>query len=108
VSVALLIIDSALGLGIVGVSLYGGSRLPAGARLPLHLGPAGYTNWQPRNVALVLWPATAVVVFVIVLVSTRHQDGKQTLPIVLTIALAVILLSYLGALRAALSRSGGE
>ena len=40
-SVATLIIDSALLLGIVGVSLYGRATLPAGARLPLHFGPAG-------------------------------------------------------------------
>jgi hypothetical protein len=108
-SAVLLVVDVVLLLGIVGVSLYGGSRLPAGARLPLHFGPAGYTNWQPKNVALVLWPAIAVVVCVITIV-TRHQrhNGPLTFPVVLTIILAVVLLSYLGALRAALNRSGRD
>ena len=106
-SVVLLVIDGVLLVGIVGVSLYGASRLPAGARLPLHFGPAGYTNWQPKIVALVLWPAAAVVVCVITIV-TRHgrHNGPLTFPVVLTIVLAVVLFSYLGALRAALNRSG--
>jgi hypothetical protein len=106
-SVVLLVIDGVLLLGIVGVSLYGSAHLPAGARLPLHFGPAGYTNWQPKNVALVLWPAIAVGVCVITIV-TRHgrHNGPLTFPVVLTIILALVLLSYLGALRAALSRSG--
>jgi hypothetical protein len=107
-SVVLLVIDVVLLLGIVAVSLYGAGHLPAGARLPLHLGPAGYTNWQPKNVALVIWPAIAVVVCVITIVVGQHKQhhGSQTLPVVLTIVLAVVLLSYLGALRAALNRSG--
>jgi hypothetical protein len=106
-SVVLLVVDGFLLLTVVGVSLYGSAHLPAGARLPLHLGPAGYTNWQPKNVALVLWPAAAVVVCVITIV-TRHQkhNGPLTFPLVLTIILAIVLLSYLGALRAALNRSG--
>jgi len=106
-NIVMLIADGALLLGIVGTSAYGASRLPAGAQLPLHFGPAGYTNWQPKNFALVLWPALGVVLFVILIVTGR-RPGSQTVPIVLTIALAVMLLSHLGAIRAALARSGGE
>ena len=109
-SVATLIIDSALLLGIVGVSLYGRATLPAGARLPLHFGPAGYTNWQQKTIALVLWPATAVVLYVVLVVGSRSQHDAAgrglSLPIGLTIALALILVNYVGAVRAALNRSG--
>lgn len=109
-NVATLIIDSALLLGIVGVSLYGRATLPAGAQLPLHFGPAGYTNWQQKSIALVLWPATAVVVYVVLIVTSRSQHGAGShglsLPIGLTIALAVILVNYAGAVRAAVGRSG--
>jgi hypothetical protein len=107
-SVVLLVVDVVLLLGVVGVSLYGSAHLPAGARMPLHLGPTGYTNWQPKNVALVLWPATAVVVCVITIVTGQHKHGSKTLPAVLTIVLAVVLLGFLGALRAALNRGGRD
>jgi hypothetical protein len=48
-SVVLLVIDGVLLVGIVGVSLYGASRLPAGARLPLHFGPPGTPTGSPRS-----------------------------------------------------------
>jgi hypothetical protein len=108
-NVATLIISAALLLGIVGVSVYGAAALPAGAQLPLHFGPAGYTNWQQKTFGLVLWPATAVVVYVVLIVSGRnqHDTGSHglSLPVGLTIALALILVNYVGAARAALSRS---
>ena len=52
---ATLVIDSVLLFGIICVSVYGAAILPAGARVPLHLGPAGYTNWVPRSFGLVTW-----------------------------------------------------
>jgi hypothetical protein len=109
-TIATVIIDSALLLGIVGVSLCGAATLPAGAQLPLHFGPAGYTNWQQKAVALVLWPVTAVVVDVVLIVSSHGQHDTAShglsLPVGLTIALAVILINYVGAVRAAVARSG--
>jgi hypothetical protein len=105
-----MIIHSALLLGIVGVSLYGSVALPAGAQLPLRFGAAGYTNWQQKTIALVLWPVTAVVVYIMLIVSGRSEHDTsshgQSLPVGLTIALALILVNCVGPVRAALGRSG--
>jgi hypothetical protein len=108
-NIATLIIDSVLLLGIICVSGYGAKILPAGAQLPLHFGPAGYNNWAPRNVGLLAWPALGAVVFVILVVQARsHHAGGHgpSLPIVLTLALALMLLNHVGAIRAAVNRSG--
>jgi hypothetical protein len=109
-SISILIIGSVLLFGIVCVSVYGARVLPADSRLPLHFGPAGYTNWQSRNVALLIWPVTAVAVFVIIIVSARNQHPGSghglPLPLGLTVALVLILVNFVGAIRAALNRSG--
>jgi hypothetical protein len=111
-SVVTLSIDGVLLLGIICVSVYGARILAAGAELPLHFGPAGYTNWQPRNFALVMWPALAVVVYVIVAVTGRshHAHGGHglPLPVGLTAVLAIMLVNHVGAVRAALNRSGRD
>jgi hypothetical protein len=109
-SVALLVIDSLLLLGMVGVSLYGASALPPGARVPVHFGPGAYNNWVPKSVGLLLWPLGGGVVYGILAVHARSQqaDGGSGLPAGLTIALAVMLATEVGALRVALSRGGRE
>jgi hypothetical protein len=107
---ATLIIDTVLLLAIVGVSVYGAVTLPNDAELPLHLGPAGYTNWQRKNFALVLWPALAVAVYLILVVSGHGQQGTSgrglPLPIGLTVVLAIMLASHVGALNVAIRRGG--
>ncbi len=109
-SVVTLTIDSVLLLGIIGVSLRGAAILPAGAQLPMHFGPGGYTNWRPKNVGLVMCPAVGVVVFVILVTTARNQQANSghglPLPIGLTVALAILLANQVGAIRAALKRSG--
>jgi hypothetical protein len=96
------IVLSVLLLGTVGVSLYGAAVLPPTAQWPLHLGPAGYGNWVPRNVGLLMGPAVAAVLYVILLVTARSSG----LPTGLAIALALMLANQIGALKAALTRSG--
>jgi hypothetical protein len=108
-SVLTLIIDSVLLLGIVGASLYGAAHLPAGARMPTHLGPGGYNNWQPKAFALLTWPVVGAGIFVVLAVTGRnHQHSSDSLPIGLTIALALMLVNEIGALRAALSQGGRQ
>jgi hypothetical protein len=108
VSLITLIIDGVLLLGTVSVSLYGATALPATAQWPLHLGPGGYGNWVPRNVGLLMGPAFATVIFAILVITARSQqaDGGSGLPGGLTAALVIMLANQVGALRAALSRSG--
>jgi hypothetical protein len=109
-SVVTLIIDAVLLIGIVAVSLYGGTHLPAGARMPTHLGPGGYGNWQPKTFALVTYPliGTGIFVYLAVTAKSHQQSGNSGLPIGLTVALAVILAGQIGALRAALNSGGRE
>lgn len=109
-SLITLIIDSVLLLGIVAVSLYGAAVLPPAAQWPLHLGPGGYGNWVPRNVGLLMGPAIATIIYVILAIAARSQQaaGGSGLPVGLTAALAVMVPNQIGALRAALSRSGGN
>ena len=109
-SLATLIIDTVLLLAMIGTSVYGAVTLPPDARLPLHLGPAGYTNWQPRNVALVAWPAIGTVIYVILIVAAERHHGSSghgvPLNVGLSVVLAIMLASHVGALQAAIRRSG--
>ncbi len=109
-SVVTLVIDAVLLLGLVGTSLYGATHLPAGARMPTHLGPGGYGNWQPKAFALVSYPLVGAGIFTYLAVTAKsHQhSGNTGLPIGLTVALALILFTQIGALRAALGSSGRE
>jgi hypothetical protein len=105
-----LAIDGVLLFGIICVSVYGAAILPAGARVPLHLGPGGYTNWVPRSFGLVTWSVIGAVVFVIVIVQTRshHAAGGHGPPagVILSLVLALVLANHVGAVRAAVNRSG--
>jgi hypothetical protein len=109
-SITLLVIDSLLLLGMIGVSLYGASALPPGARVPIHFGLGAFNNWVPKSVGLVLWPAGGAVVYVILALNARSQQasGGSGLPTGLTIALVVMLATQIGALKVALSRGGHE
>jgi hypothetical protein len=107
---AVLIIDSLLLLGILCVSIYGASALPAGARVPIHFGPSLFNNWVPKNVALVMWPIGGVVAYVISIAVARNQQaqggGSSAATIVPTVLLAVILVTHVVALRISLARGG--
>jgi hypothetical protein len=103
------IIDSVMLLGIVAVSVYGATVLPPAAQWPLHLGPGGYGNWVPRNVGLLMGPAIAMIIYVTLAITARGQQavgGGSGLPDGLTVVLAVMVPNQIGALRAALGRSG--
>jgi hypothetical protein len=106
----LFVAESLILVGTIGVSLYGATVLPPTAQWPLHLGPAGYGNWVPRNVGLLTDPAIATAIYVILLVTahTQQPDAGAGLPTGLTIALAATLANQLGALKAAQSRSAGK
>ncbi|HXW44365.1 MAG TPA: hypothetical protein VEL03_06245 [Streptosporangiaceae bacterium] len=103
-----LITGGALVLAIICVSLYGAATLPPGAQVPVHFGLGGYNRWLPKNLGLALWPALGVVVYVIILV-TGHDKGVHGSPTVgLSIALAVMLVTQIGALTLARRRSNSS
>jgi hypothetical protein len=98
-----LIIGGVLLCAIIGVSLYGAATLPPGAQVPIHFGPGGYNRWLPKKAGLALWPALAVVVYVVVVVT--GDKGIHGSPATgLTIGLGVILVTQIGALAAAVGR----
>jgi hypothetical protein len=104
-----LILDGVLLAAIICVSLYGAATLPAGARVPVHFGSIGaYNHWIPKNIALVMWPAAAVLVYVILIVTTRPAASGSGPSTGLTIALVVMLVTHSGALRIAKSRGGPD
>lgn len=72
-----LVIDSVLLLGIIAVSLYGAAVLPPAAQWPLHLGPGGYGNWVPRNVGLLMGPAIATIIYVMLAITARSVSNAS-------------------------------
>jgi hypothetical protein len=102
-----LIIDGVAVLAMIGVSLYGRASLPPGAQIPVHFGPGGYNRWVSKNAGLTLWPAIGVLVYVILIVTSRDAGTHGSPTIGLTIALCVILVTQIGALAVALRRSRG-
>jgi hypothetical protein len=101
-----LIIDGAALLAMIGVSLYGRVSLPAGAQMPVHFGPGGYNRWVSKGVGLTLWPAIGVLIYVIMIATSRGPGTHGSPATGLTIVLGVILVTQIGALAVALRRSG--
>jgi uncharacterized membrane protein len=100
-----LIIDGALLLAMIGVSFYGLASLPPGAQVPVHFGPGGYNRWVSKSTGLTMWPATGVLVYVILIVTSRDPGTHGSPATGLTIALVVILVTQIGALAVALGRN---
>jgi hypothetical protein len=100
-----LIIDGVIVLAMIGVSLYGASVLPPGARMPVHFGPTGYNQWVPKGFGLALWPAVAAGVCVILAVTTRrHHPGSSSAAVIVIVLLLVMLVTEIGALTVARTR----
>lgn len=102
-----LIIGGVLLLAMVCVSLYGAVVLPPGARLPVHLGLAGYNRWVSKSVGLVLFPALGAVAYVVINVAVKnHQTHGGLGPASgVIIVLAVMLAAQIGALAVGFTRS---
>jgi len=97
-------------LALVAISIYGARTLPPGSMVPVHHGIGGWNNWQPKKLALIIWPATGVLVFGILIAasSSASSSGKTTPAVIAPIVLLVIAFSYYGAIRAAIRQSGGN
>ncbi len=96
-------------LVMIGLSVYAAVTLPADAQVPVHHGIGGYNNWMSKNVALVLYPASGVV---ILLITAGVADGSGThdsapAAWILPIVLLLVAASEYGAIRAATRRSRG-
>lgn len=106
VSLTALLIDASLVLAMMAASVHGAVTLPTGTRVPIHFGIRSYNNWAPKWVGLTLWPGIAILIAVLVIVARRgaQSDGASAHTVVLPIVLAVLLVTQLGALKAARRR----
>jgi hypothetical protein len=98
----LLIVGAVHVLAMVAIAQYGWRMLPDGAHVPLHWGPASWNNWVSKNVALVVFPAIGLAVYVVMAVTLSAHRSNRLWGLVL--ALIVIAIAECGAIRAGLRR----
>jgi hypothetical protein len=84
------------------VSWYGWATLPSDARVPIHFGPAAYNNFVSKRTALIMYPAAAVALF-LVLVAVNQGNGANGGPSLafLPVIMGVLLITQAGAIRVA-------
>jgi hypothetical protein len=91
------------------VSVYGAVTLPPGARIPLHWGGT-YDNFRSRRTGLIVWPAAAAGLLVVLAVvgglRSHGQSAGGVIRFLLPTVLGVLLLAQAGAISAARRRSG--
>jgi hypothetical protein len=102
--IAALGIGGVILLAMIGVSWYGWVTLPADARVPVHFG-TGYNNFVPKRVGLVLHPAAAALVYVLLAVTT-HGSHKAPPDFIFPLVMCLLLAVQVGAIRVARGRSG--
>jgi hypothetical protein len=104
-----LIIDAVLVLAMIVVSLFGAITLPAGAMVPVHFGRGFYNTWMPKSVGLLIHPLAGLVVFALAALPLRSASAGGAAPptAILTLALLVMLVVQILAIRMAFGRAGG-
>jgi len=106
-SIDTLVVGVLVLLAMVGISVYGWRTLPPDARVPLHRGPAGFGNWQPKALALITYPVGGAVVFAIVLTATTSgKSGKTPLEVIAPLAILAIFFAQYFAVMAAIRKAG--
>ena len=101
-----LVVGGLVLLAMVGISVYGWRTLPPDARVPLHRGPGGFGNWQPKARALITYPVGGAVVFAIVLTATtRGKSGKTPLEVIAPLAILAIFFTQYFAVMAAIRKA---
>ena len=94
-------------LAMVGISVYGWRKLPPDARVPVHRGPGGWGNGQPKARALITYPVGGAVVFAVVLTATSGaKSGKAAFGLIAPLALLVIIFTQYFAVMAAIRNAG--
>ncbi len=104
--IAVLAIGGAVLLAMIGVSWYGWVTLPADARVPVHFG-AGYNNFVPKRLGLIVHPAVGALVYIITAVAAHHS-AKAAPVFILPGVMCLLLVVQVGAIRMARGRSGPE
>lgn len=107
-----MIVELAVGAALLAanlcVSWYGWVTLPSDARVPIHFGPAAYNNFVSKRTALIMHPAVAVVLFLVLLAVSQGNgangdSGLAFLPVIM----GVLLITQAGAIRVARRSASG-
>ena len=92
---------------MIGISLYGSRILPPDARVPLHLGPAGYGSFASKTTGLIVFPVIGVAILALLTavsghaVKANHGGSGAVSLIILPIVLAAIVCVQWGAISVA-------
>jgi len=102
-----LVIVAAVVLVMIGVSCYGWRTLPADARVPIHFG-AGYNQFVPKPVGLIVHPVAGLVLLAIFASTSRHPGthGSGSAGIIVPIVACILVVVQIGAITVARTRSG--
>lgn len=103
--IASLVIGGVVLLAMIGVSCYGWVTLPADARVPIHFG-AGYNNFVPKALGLVMHPAAGAVIYVISAATIRNPAKAASAVYIFPVVMCVLLVVQVGAIKVARGRSG--
>lgn len=103
--IASLVIGVVVLLAMIGVSCYGWVTLPSDARVPIHFG-AGYNNFVPKALGLVMHPAAGAVIYVISAATTRNPAKAASAVYIFPVVMCVLLVVQVGAIKVARGRSG--
>ncbi len=107
----MVIVDLALVVAMLAVAGYGAVALPPDGMVPLEFGPGPRRGlgtgvyWLPKLIGLVAWPAIGVLAFLLAVVPAGGPGGGTTRG-GLTVALALVLLAEILAVRFAVRRGG--
>jgi hypothetical protein len=103
--IAALVIGGVVLLAMIGVSWYGWVTLPADARVPIHFG-AGYNNFVSKGFGLVMHPLAGVAIYVVSIVTTHNPAKAASAEYIFPVAMCVLLIVQIGAIKVARGRSG--
>jgi hypothetical protein len=106
--IGLVIAGGIVVLVLVALSVWAAVTLPPGSQVPVHHGFGGWNNWQPKNIALIIWPGIGALVYAILIVATSNasSSGKTAPAVIAPIAMLVLAVSYYNAIRAAIRENG--
>ena len=103
--IAVLVIGGVVLLAMIGVSWYGWVTLPPDVWGNLSNSGAGYNNFVPKRLGLIVHPAVGALVYVITGVVTHHS-AKGPPVFILPGVMCLLLIVQVGAIRVARGRSG--
>jgi hypothetical protein len=102
-------ISGAILLAMIGLSWHGAVTLPPEARVPVHWS-GSYGNFQSKRTGLITYPAVAAGIIVLLAgigqIRSKGHSAGQVLAIILPIAMVTLIVTQIGAIRAARRNSG--